>query len=551
MVSQDSWIFAALGACLWLSCARPDAPSAPAEPGADASVRPATYDASAASHSASDAGRAAVPSVDPKSDAGSGASVAEHTQRDAGPLQEADASSAPVLRASIHNGGFWSDDRGQRIEAHGGGFIQVADTYYWFGEDKSANGAGFKAVNCYASADLTHWQFRAAVVTPSTAAELAASDRIIERPKVLYNEHTRRYVMWLHWEGKNYAEAKAGVFGSEKVDGPYKFESAFRPNANMSRDDTLFRDDDGKAYFLSAANENADLVLYALSDDYLTVERQVATLFAGSKREAPALFKDRGRYYLITSAATGWDSNQAKYTSASAIEGPWAALTNLGDATTFDTQPAYVIPIHGSARTTYLYAGDRWQDPDLQSSKYIWLPLELSDDGQLSLSYVADFQLDLTTGQWSAEDGFLPQQAWRLVRADSEETSAADGRGSRAFDGQASTFWHTQYTNAAPAPPHELQIDLGARYSLTAMRYLPRQDGNDHGVVADYELYVSEDGSQWGAAVSAGKFAASFEPKLVSFPARSGRYVRFVAKSEIHGQPWSSMAELDLSGTPL
>ena len=33
----------------------------------------------------------------------------------------------------------------------------------------------------------------------------------------------------------------------------------------MSRDDTLFKDDDGKAYFISAANENADLMLYELS----------------------------------------------------------------------------------------------------------------------------------------------------------------------------------------------------------------------------------------------------------------------------------------------
>jgi hypothetical protein len=453
-------------------------------------------------------------------------------------------------RATFHNGGFWSDVRGQRIEAHGGGFLQVEDTFYWFGEDKSANSAGFKGVNCYASRDLEHWELRAAVVTRDTAPELAASDRIIERPKVIYNARTKRYVMWLHWEGKNYAEAKAGVFSSEKVDGPYTFHAAFRPNDNMSRDDTLFQDDDGKAYFLSAANENADLVLYELSDDYLSVARQLATLFAGSKREAPALFKDRGRYYLITSAATGWDPNQAKYTTASAIAGPWAPLQNLGDATTFDTQSTYVIPIRGSERTTYIYAGDRWQDPDLQSSKYIWLPLELPAEGQLRLAYHADWQLDLGTGAWSTDDGFLPQQGWKLLHADSEETAAENGSASRAFDDRADTFWHTQYTDAAPAPPHELQIDLGARYSLTAMRYLPRQDANDHGLVADYELYVSDDPSAWAAPVSTGKLAASFEPKLVGFAAHSGRYVRFVARSEVQGRAWTSMAELDLSGTP-
>ena len=563
MLSYSWSVGAVLAAGLCLACSgggsgSTEAPSQSAQPtnslpmptpsGAGTPARPVTSGGvPAAAPSSDDPTRPAAPS-------GGGSGATASNPPDAGQPAEADASVPSVSASTLvtfHNGGFWSDDSGKRIEAHGGGFLRVEDTYYWFGEDKSGNSAGFKAVNCYASKDLSHWQLRGAAITPKTAPELTASDRIIERPKVIYNASTQRYVMWLHWEGKNYAEAKAGVFSSATVEGPYTYHSAFRPNNNMSRDDTLFRDDDGKAYFLSAANENADLVLYELSADYLTVARQVATLFAGNKREAPALFKDRGRYYLITSGATGWDPNQAKYTTASAIGGPWSPLQNLGDGTTFDTQSTYVIPVQGSERTTYVYAGDRWQDPDLASSKYIWLPLELSDDGKLSLNYYADWQLDLRTGQWSADDGFLPQRDWKLLRVDSEETAAENGRGARAFDGAANTFWHTQYTDAAPTPPHELQIDLGARHLLNALRYLPRQDGNDHGVVADYELYVSDDPDQWNTPASAGKLEANFQPKLVPFPARSGRYVRFVAKSEINGKQWTSVAELDLQGTRL
>src|SRR5512145_1298541 len=106
----------------------------------------------------------------------------------------------------------------------------------------------------------------------------------------------------------------------------------------MSRDDTLFKDDDGKAYFLSAANENADLVLYELSADYLTIARQVTILWAGAKREAPAVFKSNGRYFLITSACTGWDPNQAQYAWATSMAGPWSARANLGNGTTYDSQ---------------------------------------------------------------------------------------------------------------------------------------------------------------------------------------------------------------------
>lgn len=456
------------------------------------------------------------------------------------------ASSGPAV--TFHNGGFWSDTKGARIEAHGGGLLRVDDTWFWFGEDKSGNSAGFKGVNCYASKDLVTWEARGAVLTRAAAPELDTMDRIIERPKVSFNASTKRYVMWLHWEGRNYAEAKAGVFSSANVDGPYMFHSAFQPEGNMSRDDTLFVDDDGKAYFISAANENADLMIYELTPDYLKVQQHVIKLFAGQKREAPAVFKDQGVYYLITSGATGWDPNQAKYATAQAMGGPWSELRNLGNNTTFDTQPTYIVPVHGSKTTTYIYAGDRWQDPDLGSSKYVWLPLKLTS-GQLSLDYFADWTLDLTTGAWSVDDGFIPQTDWRLLKADSEETEAENGRASNAFDDSASTIWHTAYTNSKPAPPHELQIDLGATYELTALRYLPRQDGVDYGTIGDYALYISEDSAQWGNAVAMGSFAANREPKSITFMPHVGRYVRLVALREINDKPYTSVAELDLSGT--
>jgi hypothetical protein len=93
---------------------------------------------------------------------------------------------------------------------------------------------------------------------------------------------------------------------------------------------------------------------------------------------------DRGLRWLQL-AATGWNPNQAQYASASAVAGPWSSLANICDSTTFDTQSTYVIPVVGSETTTYIYAGDRWQDPDLVSSKYIWLPLVVNGT-KLSLS---------------------------------------------------------------------------------------------------------------------------------------------------------------------
>jgi hypothetical protein len=450
--------------------------------------------------------------------------------------------------ASFRNGVYWNDTSGKRIEAHGGGFLFERGTWYWFGEDKSHNAGTFRAVNCYASTNLVDWRFLRAVVTRSTATQLGVAERIIERPKVIYNEATRQYVMWLHWDGKNYADAAAGVFTSSKVDGEYRFERSFRPNSNMSRDDTLFRDDDGRAYFISAANENKDLIIYELSDDYLTIKQQLVTLWPSNWREAPALFKHAGLYYLVTSGATGWDPNQAKYATATNLKGPWSALANLGDGTTYDTQSNYVIPIQGSKTTTFVFSADRWQDPDLVSSKYVFLPLKVHG-ATLRLDYYDEWQLNLTTGNWSAKDGFLPRSEWRVIHVDSQETVAEDGRASNAFDDSGLTFWHTEYEAKKPPFPHEIQIDLGATYELEGFRHLPRQDKDQNGMVARYEFYVSMEPSDFGEKVASGTFSATRDATMVRFERKVGRFVRFVALSGVASDSnLASVGELDLVG---
>jgi hypothetical protein len=448
---------------------------------------------------------------------------------------------------TIANNGFWNDTSGKRIEAHGGGFIQVGDTWYWVGEDKSHNSGNFYAVNCYASKDLVNWEFRNAIITQKTSTDLAASDRIIERPKVVYNESTQQYVMWLHWDGANYATAEAGVFTSPTVDGNYVQKSHFQPDGNMSRDDTLFKDDDGTAYFISAANNNQDMMIYQLSDDYLTVKSQVAKVFAGKSREAPAVFKQNGHYYLITSAATGWDSNQAQYASATSMAGPWGSLTNLGDGTTYDTQSAYVIPFTGSQGTTYIFAADRWQDPDLVSSKYIWIPIQISGTS-LTLNDYTQWQLNLGTGAWSDDQTLISQSAWSLVYADSQETQAENDKATNAFDGSTSTFWHTQYSGSAPMPPHEIQIDLGASYGVEGFQYVARQDGSTHGMIANWQFYVSADKTNWGTPVATGTFKEDLSAQRVMFTRTTGRYIRLVALSETEGNAWTSVAELRVVG---
>jgi hypothetical protein len=148
--------------------------------------------------------------------------------------------------------------------------------------------------------------------------------------------------------------------------------------------------------------------------------------------------------------------------------------------------------------------------------------------------------------------GVLSQAGWKLRYVDSEEKVGENGAAVNAFDGNRNTFWHTQWQGANPVPPHEIQIDLGQNYNVAGFLYLTRQDGNYNGMIADYEFYTSTTGSGWGDPAAYGKWARSFSEKRVEFAERQARYIRLVAKSEVSGNAWSCVAELNVlisSGT--
>ncbi|MEN3359836.1 MAG: hypothetical protein V7637_3818, partial [Mycobacteriales bacterium] len=306
------------------------------------------------------------------------------------------AVAAPV---AVANGTQFTDTAGNVVHAHGGGVIAVGGFYYWFGENRNPDGT-FKAVSVYRSADLRTWEFRNNVLTQSSAAELAVAK--VERPKVIFNSATGQYVMWMHKEnGADYSQALAAVATASTVDGTYSYRGSFRPLNNMSRDITIFRDDDGTAYMASAARENADLNLYRLTPDYLGISGLVQTLWPGSFREAPALFKRNGVYVMLTSAATGWAPNQQKYATASSITGPWTGLQNVGDGTASDSQTAYVLPVAGSTGTSYLYLGDRWAGAwggRVNDSQYVWLALRFPSNTSMSMAWSPQLTIDTAAG---------------------------------------------------------------------------------------------------------------------------------------------------------
>ncbi|KAJ3210894.1 hypothetical protein HDU82_007223 [Entophlyctis luteolus] len=306
---------------------------------------------------------------------------------------------------TVTNGAPFLDTAGNQIQAHGAGAIKVGSLYYWIGEDRNDDNT-FRHVSAYRSSDLVNWSFTNNILSQASHPELNVSD--IERPKVIYNERTKKFVLWMHWEnGVDYVQARTAVATCDSVDGNYTYLGSFQPLGNDSRDLTVFVDDDANqtAYLFSATSSNANLNVYKLNEDYTNVTSLVATLFPGSYREAPGIFKRNGVYFLVTSQATYWNPNVQQYSTSTSITGTWGPLTDLvtSNSITHGSQNAYLLPITNSAGqvTAVLYMGDRWAgawSQPVSKSEYVWLPLEFSNATTVSMAWFPKIGFNMTTG---------------------------------------------------------------------------------------------------------------------------------------------------------
>lgn len=348
---------------------------------------------------------------------------------------------------TIKPGEIWPDNNGVHINAHGGGILVDNGIYYWFGEHKVEGRKGNQArvgVHCYSSENLTDWKDEGIALKVSEDLESPITiGSVIERPKVIFNPKTKKYVMWFHLElkGQGYKAAKTGVAVADNPTGPYEFIDAMNPNAGqwpfgypeelktkqfsdtlkwwteewrqavteglfihrdfekgqMARDMTLYVDDDGTAYHIHASEENLTLHISELNDDFTDFTGKYIQVFPAGHNEAPSVFKRNGKYYMITSGCTGWDPNAARLLASDSMMGNWEYVNNpcVGDDKdlTFHSQSTYILPVPGK-KDAFIFMADRWTPKNAIDGRYIWLPIQFDQDGLPYLEWMDEWSLD-------------------------------------------------------------------------------------------------------------------------------------------------------------
>jgi beta-galactosidase len=142
---------------------------------------------------------------------------------------------------------------------------------------------------------------------------------------------------------------------------------------------------------------------------------------------------------------------------------------------------------------------------------------------------------------------FINKSAWRLVSVDSQQ---GGNEATKAFDNNPSTFWHTPWGANEPQCPHTIVINMNKIYEVTAFTYTARTDGNENGMVKAYEVYLSLDGKEWGSPVAKGEFKKTSAMQIAKLATpTAGRYIKFVAKSEVNNKAWTSASEIGIQAT--
>lgn len=277
------------------------------------------------------------------------------------------------------------DTEGNPVNAHGAGVLWHEGRYYLYGECRPEGPSSLNAligISCYSSKDLVCWRNEGVVLSVRHDDDLhpLTSGCKMERPKVLFNTLTKKFVMWWHHDikGWGHSGAFAGTAVSNTPTGPFEYVKVFQPNGCMYRDCTLYQDFDGTAYAIFATDSNANLAICRLDDTYLNPTPILQRAFQGRYMEAPCIFQRNHIYYLIASDCSGWYPNEGRSAWAPTVLGPWKEFGNpfIGpDAEiSFRSQSTYVLPVNGK-HDAFLYMGDRWIPEAIHTSTYVWLPI--------------------------------------------------------------------------------------------------------------------------------------------------------------------------------
>jgi hypothetical protein len=330
--------------------------------------------------------------------------------------------------ASFRPGRPWLDTQGVHINAHGFSIVKQAGDYFWYGshkiEGKTESEKNEAGVRCYVSNDLMNWTDSGMVFSVTSEGQHpdVANAGILDRPKVVFNQASGKFVMYFKLYPPEAAGgglvtdvAYVGVATSPEPRGPFEYQGKFTGAGSPkgSGDFAIFQEEDGAVYHIAVRKPDKALVIGRMTEDGLKPAGDYTVMEGVTlATEAPAIFKRKGKFYLLGSGSTEWEPNPARMFVADKITGPYRSLGNpclgvnphnkIGPEKTFGGQSAFVMPAPWNSEE-WIAMFDIWNPKQPIHSGYIWLPLRFENEKP-----VIRWQNDWKPGQAAA---LMPRDA--------------------------------------------------------------------------------------------------------------------------------------------
>ena len=348
---------------------------------------------------------------------------------------------------SFRPGKYWYDTDGNLIQAHAGAILYAEGKYYWYGENKegvTGRATGnvcpiwHQGVQLYSSDDLYNWKNEGVIAVERQDEESPFYvGRIMDRPHILYNELTKKYVLWAKIGGllsknQGFESTYFAVCESDSIKGPFQLVSKL--SEFPAGDFDLVKQ--GEKAYIIFGKPFTEVLCVELDERYTGYGKQwsthIPTPFPPFAREAPAFFERNGEMYLLTSGTTGYFPNKTILYKLSSLHGEWEEVGDVcvGDhkGNSFHAQFSSVFR-HPFEKDTYIALGDRWlndlsecipspdemfesffnpakrrdtdpyklelyTDENTSMATYVWLPIRFKDEGTPYIAWEDEWNIE-------------------------------------------------------------------------------------------------------------------------------------------------------------
>lgn len=279
---------------------------------------------------------------------------------------------------TINPGRPWLDTNGRRIQAHGGNIYYDHGVYYWIGENKQFTKKGSKiwtwGVKAYSSADLMNWRDEGLIISPepdNRKSPLHPSSRL-DRPHVIFNPKTGKYVAWLKFCDKCYY----AILMADSILGPYVMVNEFyQPYGKKCGDFDLALDEKTGEGYLFAETDHLDCIVCRLNHDFSAAEGEFQYVYRDIRppytREGITHTEHNGKHYIFSSGMTGYTPNPSEVAVSDSWMGPYTVLgdphVNDDSCSSFNSQISGIFRVHGTEQ--YVAVADRWMPEDLMDAR--------------------------------------------------------------------------------------------------------------------------------------------------------------------------------------